>query len=81
MPLTRRLLVHVELADPVTWITPITMVICGALATGRGVPGFHITDVGDLVLVGLAMLMCGPLGTGFSQSINDYFDRDLDAIN
>ena len=81
VPLTRRLLVHVELADPVTWITPITMVICGALATGRGVPGFHITDVGDLVLVGLAMLMCGPLGTGFSQSINDYFDRDLDAIN
>ncbi len=25
--------------------------------------------------------MSGPLATGFSQSINDYFDRELDAIN
>jgi chlorophyll synthase/bacteriochlorophyll c synthase len=25
--------------------------------------------------------MTGPLGTGFSQSINDYYDRELDAIN
>ncbi len=78
---TRRALVHVELADPVTWITPITMVICGAIATGRGTPGFHVAESHDLLLVGLAALVCGPFGTGFSQSINDYFDRDLDAIN
>jgi chlorophyll synthase/bacteriochlorophyll c synthase len=57
------------------------MVLCGALAAGRGDPGFHLTDGGDLGLVALAALMCGPLGTGFSQSINDYFDRELDAIN
>lgn len=57
------------------------MVICGALAAGRGEPGFHVGDGRDLLLAVLAMLMCGPLGTGFSQSINDYFDRDLDAIN
>ncbi len=80
-PRSRRLLAHIELADPVTWITPITMVICGAIATGQGTPGFHGTMLRDLVLVGLAALMCGPFGTGFSQSINDYFDRDLDAIN
>jgi chlorophyll synthase/bacteriochlorophyll c synthase len=78
---TRHLLVHVELADPVTWITPITMVICGAIASGRGTPGFHGSTLRDLLLVGVAALMCGPFGTGFSQSINDYFDRDLDAIN
>ena len=81
VPLTRRLLVHVELADPVTWITPITMVICGAIATGRGDPGFHVASLRDLFLATMAALMCGPFGTGFSQSINDYFDRDLDAIN
>ncbi|MEI7642767.1 MAG: (bacterio)chlorophyll synthase [Chloroflexales bacterium] len=81
VPLTRRLLVHVELADPVTWITPITMVICGAIATSQGESGFHVTNLRDLLLAALAALMCGPFGTGFSQSINDYFDRDLDAIN
>ncbi|NTW97178.1 MAG: UbiA family prenyltransferase [Oscillochloris sp.] len=80
-PFAKRLQAHVELADPVTWITPITMVICGALASGRGSPGFQITQAADLLWVTLAALMCGPLGTGFSQSINDYFDRDLDAIN
>jgi 4-hydroxybenzoate polyprenyltransferase len=57
------------------------MVIAGAIAAGRGEPGFHAEDPRDLGLVALAVLMCGPFGTGFSQSINDYFDRDLDAIN
>ncbi len=80
-PLSHRLRAHLELADPVTWITPVTMVICGALASGRGEPGFHMGEWRDLLLAVLAALMCGPLGTGFSQSINDYFDRDLDAIN
>ncbi|MEI7645791.1 MAG: (bacterio)chlorophyll synthase [Chloroflexales bacterium] len=78
---TRRLRAHIQLADPITWITPITMVICGAIASGQGVLGFHAADMADLLRVGLAALMCGPLATGFSQSINDYFDRDLDAIN
>ncbi len=72
---------HIELADPVTWITPIAMVLCGALAAGQGDPGFSFRDGGDLLRVALVALMCGPLGTGFSQSINDYFDRHLDAIN
>ncbi|MBP1466513.1 UbiA family prenyltransferase [Candidatus Chloroploca sp. M-50] len=80
-PFRQRLRAHLELADPVTWITPITMVICGALAAGQGDPGFHVNDARDILLVVLTALMCGPFGTGFSQSINDYFDRELDAIN
>ncbi|NTU84581.1 MAG: UbiA family prenyltransferase [Chloroflexales bacterium] len=72
---------HLELADPVTWIAPMLVVLCGAIAAGHGDPGFQLTDGGDLLLVGAAAIMCGPLGTGFSQSINDYFDRELDAIN
>ena len=27
------------------------------------------------------MLMSGPLLTGYTQTINDYFDKDIDAIN
>jgi chlorophyll synthase/bacteriochlorophyll c synthase len=57
------------------------MCLCGAFAAGRGQPGFHLTDVYDLLWLALGMIMIGPLATGFSQSINDYFDRELDAIN
>lgn len=81
VPLTKRLMAHLELADPITWISPITMVICGAIAAGRGDPGFNATNWQDLALVLLAILMCGPFGTGFSQSVNDYYDRELDTIN
>ena len=27
------------------------------------------------------MLMSGPLLTGYTQTINDFFDREIDAIN
>lgn len=79
--LTERLRAHIQLADPITWISPVIMVMCGAIATGRNKPGFAFTNPHDLFLVFMAVLMCGPFATGFSQSINDYFDRDLDAIN
>ncbi len=79
--LAQRLWAHIEIADPVTWISAITVVVCGAIASGVNEPGFQFTDMGDILRVALAALMAGPLCTGFSQSINDYFDRDLDAIN
>jgi chlorophyll synthase/bacteriochlorophyll c synthase len=81
IPFARRLGAHIEIADPVTWISAITVVICGAIAAGRNDPGFHFTDINDVLRVVMAALMTGPFCTGFSQSINDYFDRDLDAIN
>lgn len=77
----QHMLAHIELADPVTWISPITVVVCGAVAAGRGEPGFQFSSTSDVLLMLLGVLMFGPLATGFSQSINDYFDRDLDAIN
>jgi len=56
------------------------MCVCGAFASGRS-HGFNTTSIHDIGLLVLGMIMTGPLGTGFSQSINDYFDRELDAIN
>lgn len=79
--LTQRIVGHIKLADPITWVSPLLMCVCGALAAGQGYPGFHSTNLADLWQLALGMLMIGPLATGFSQSINDYFDRDLDAIN
>ena len=29
----------------------------------------------------VCMIMSGPLLTGYTQTINDYYDRELDAIN
>ncbi len=79
--LSTQLQAHVELADPITWVASIGMVFCGALASSQVTPGFDPSNINHLLLAGLAALMCGPLATGFSQSINDYYDRDLDAIN
>lgn len=79
--LGRRIRGHVRLADPVTWFSPLLMCVCGALSAGVGEPGFNPYNLYDLWLLALGMVMAGPLGTGFSQSINDFFDRDLDAIN
>ncbi len=79
--LSRRITGHLRLIDPVTWVSPLLMSLCGAFAAGRGQPGFHPTDMQDLWLLLIGMVMSGPLATGFSQSINDYFDRELDAIN
>jgi chlorophyll synthase/bacteriochlorophyll c synthase len=80
VPLARRIRAHIELADPVTWISPAIVCLCGAIASGRA-GGFQWGNPQHWALAMLGALMAGPLGTGFSQSINDYYDRELDAIN
>lgn len=67
---------RLQLMKPVTWIPLIWGVICGAAASGN----YHWQL--DHVLAAFAcMLMSGPLLAGFTQTINDYYDRDIDAIN
>lgn len=78
--LGKKIRAHIELADPVTWISPTIVTLFGALASGQDI-GFQWTSGRDWAMAMLGALVCGPLGTGFSQSINDYFDRDIDAIN
>lgn len=76
----KKIRAHIELADPVTWISPAIVCLCGAIASGWAT-GFQWGSPRHWALALLGALMTGPLGTGFSQSINDYFDRELDAIN
>lgn len=78
--LGKKLRAHIELADPVTWISPSIVCLCGAIASGQAI-GFQWTSPRHWALALLGALMTGPLGTGFSQSINDYYDREIDAIN
>lgn len=75
--LAQRIQAHITLADPVTWISPALMCLSGSIASRR----FSFSNPLHRTLATVGMLMTGPLCTGFSQSINDYFDRELDAIN
>ena len=67
---------HLELLDPVTWISVFPCLAGGVMASGAMQPTVH-----DYLLLLAIFLMFGPLGTGFSQSVNDYFDLDLDRVN
>jgi chlorophyll synthase len=67
---------RLQLMKPVTWIPLIWGVVCGAAASGQYQWRW------DHVLAATAcMVMSGPLLAGFTQTINDYYDRDIDAIN
>jgi len=77
----KRILGHIRLADPVTWVSPALMCLGGALASSAQAQGFSPHNPDHWVRIIVAMIMIGPFCTGFSQSINDYFDRHLDAIN
>ena len=68
--------IRLQLMKPVTWIPLIWGVLCGAAASGH----FHWRPAD--VLASLAcMLMSGPLLAGYTQTLNDYYDREIDAIN
>ncbi|MCX6177847.1 MAG: UbiA family prenyltransferase [Chlorobiales bacterium] len=67
---------HLELLDPVTWISVFPCLAGGVMASGAMQPTIH-----DYLLLLAIFLMFGPLGTGFSQSVNDYFDLELDRVN
>ena len=67
---------HLELLDPVTWISVFPCLAGGAMASGAMQPSVH-----DYLLLFALFVLYGPLGTGFSQSVNDYYDLDLDRVN
>jgi chlorophyll synthase len=61
---------------PVTWFAPMWAFLCGAVASGA--TSWIPADIGRILL---GMLLAGPVLCGVSQVINDYFDRDIDAVN
>ncbi|EDY39225.1 chlorophyll synthase, ChlG [Cyanobium sp. PCC 7001] len=68
--------IRLQLMKPVTWIPLIWGVLCGAAASGQF--SWTLPNVGASVA---CMLMSGPLLAGYTQTINDYYDREIDAIN
>jgi chlorophyll synthase len=65
---------YAELLKPITWFAPMWAFGCGIVSAGR--PAAHH---GVLILAGI--VLCGPLVTGTSQAVNDWYDRHVDAIN
>ena len=63
-----------ELLKPITWFPPMWAFGCGVVASGGAV-----TERWPLVVAGL--LLAGPLVCATSQAVNDWFDREVDAIN
>jgi chlorophyll synthase len=64
----------VELFKPITWFPPMWAFMCGVVSSG--VP---IQSRWPLLIVGVALT--GPLVCATSQAVNDWFDREVDAIN
>jgi len=68
--------IRLQLMKPITWIPLIWGVVCGAASSG------HFTWTLENVLVAAAcMLLAGPLLAGYTQTLNDFYDREIDAIN
>ncbi|KAK1285500.1 hypothetical protein QJS10_CPB20g00283 [Acorus calamus] len=68
--------VRLQLTKPVTWPPLVCGVVCGAAASGN----FH-WNIEDVIKSILCMMMSGPCLTGYTQTLNDWYDREIDAIN
>ncbi|QUS60673.1 chlorophyll synthase ChlG [Synechocystis sp. PCC 7339] len=68
--------IRLQLMKPITWIPLIWGVVCGAASSGG-----YIWSVEDFLKALTCMLLSGPLMTGYTQTLNDFYDRDIDAIN
>ncbi len=63
-----------ELLKPITWFPPMWAFACGVVSSGAA-----LGERWPFALAGA--LLAGPLVCGTSQVVNDWFDRDVDAIN
>ncbi|MGF1605691.1 MAG: chlorophyll synthase ChlG [Rhodothalassiaceae bacterium] len=63
-----------ELLKPITWFAPMWAYLCGIVSSG-----LSITE--NWAVIGLGVLLAGPMVCGTSQAVNDWFDRDVDRIN
>lgn len=63
-----------EVLHPITWFPPMWAFACGVVSSGVPVSSRWVEVIAGIVL-------CGPLLVATSQVVNDWFDRDVDAIN
>jgi hypothetical protein len=86
---TNKWAIRLQLCKPVTWIPLIWGVACGAAASGNyhtwnpfgagDVPNSLVIE--DALKAFSCMVLSGPILTGYTQTLNDWEDRAIDAIN
>lgn len=75
-PLKTTLSYSFRLMKPVTWFAPMWAFLCGAVAVGMDWGYWE-----NIVKLVLGIFLAGPILCGLSQVLNDWFDREVDAIN
>ena len=68
--------IRLQLMKPITWIPLIWGVVCGAASSGN-----FTWSLENVLMAAACMFMSGPLLTGYTQTLNDFYDREIDAIN
>jgi chlorophyll synthase len=68
--------IRLQLMKPITWIPLIWGVVCGAASSGN-----YTWTLENILIAAACMLMSGPLMAGYTQTLNEYYDREVDAIN
>jgi chlorophyll synthase len=63
-----------EVLHPITWFPPMWAFACGVVSSGVSIADNWLVMVAGIVLA-------GPLVCATSQAVNDWYDRDVDAIN
>ncbi len=68
--------IRLQLMKPITWIPLMWGVICGAASSGE-----YTWTLENVLKSLLCMLLAGPVMAGYTQTMNEYYDREIDAIN
>ncbi|WP_026732961.1 chlorophyll synthase ChlG [Fischerella sp. PCC 9605] len=68
--------IRLQLMKPITWIPLMWGVICGAASSGE-----YTWTLENVLKSLLCMLLAGPIMAGYTQTMNEYYDREIDAIN
>lgn len=68
--------IRLQLMKPITWIPLMWGVVCGAASSGG-----YVWGIEDFLKALTCMLLSGPLMAGYTQTLNDFYDREIDAIN
>ncbi|NEQ41638.1 MAG: chlorophyll synthase ChlG [Okeania sp. SIO3I5] len=68
--------IRLQLMKPITWIPLIWGVVCGAASSGN-----YSWSLENVLISAACMLLAGPLMAGYTQTLNDFYDREIDAIN
>lgn len=63
-----------EVLKPITWFPPMWAFACGAVSSGVALSTQPLR-------LAMGIAVAGPLVCAASQAVNDWFDREVDAIN